>query len=245
MGFICHISHQKGKWQQWRNVVVSNMRSVSSSSSCASSVSSNVGSSSKSVPLKNSRAAFPRKRRFLQECPREVAPSPRCDARLFSTSLQACRTHFAMRRFMVPRRRSSTALSPAHGFGKEFHELLFEVVLEGLLVRDVCKFQLRCVATWYEEHVALWMSSTDQFHQGSLPVDRTTIPPNARILVFWCVSCVLVTTVEIVRFRLSSAPMKRTRPSFSVSPSHPRPNSFAAVSSMLMMREGCTLHSVT
>ena len=58
---------------------------------------------------------------------------------------------------------------------------------------------------------------------------------------------VMVTTVEIVRFRLSAAPMKRTRPScFGVAqPRCPRPKSFAAVSSMLMMQEGCTPYSVT
>ena len=33
----------------------------------------------------------------------------RCDVRVFSTSVQACRTLWAMRRFMGPRRRSSTA----------------------------------------------------------------------------------------------------------------------------------------
>ena len=58
---------------------------------------------------------------------------------------------------------------------------------------------------------------------------------------------VMVTTVEIVRFLLSAAPMKRTRPScFGVAqPRYPRPKSFAAVSSMFMMQEGCTPYSVT
>ena len=56
---------------------------------------------------------------------------------------------------------------------------------------------------------------------------------------------VMVTTVEIVRFRLSAAPTKRTRPScFGLAqPRCPRPKSFEAVSSMLMMQEGCTPYS--
>ena len=36
--------------------------------------------------------------------------------------------------------------------------------------------QLRCGATRCEEHVTLWMSTTDPVHQGSLPVDRGAVP---------------------------------------------------------------------
>ena len=71
----------------------------------------------------------------LFESPRELAPSFRCDARVFP-----------------PLRRHAEAqvqhrLVPTHGLCKELHGLLFDAVLQGLPDRDVCGLQLRCVAT--------------------------------------------------------------------------------------------------
>ena len=75
---------------------------------------------------------------------------------------------------MVVKLRSSTASSRHTDSVKNCIGLMFDDVLERLLDRDVCGLQLRCEATWHEEHVTLWMSSTEPFHQGSLLVDRGT-----------------------------------------------------------------------
>ena len=61
--------------------------------------------------------------RLIEECDVEVlvAPSFRCDARVFSTSAQACRTLETLRgaEAQVKQR-----IVPAHGLGKELHGLL-------------------------------------------------------------------------------------------------------------------------
>ena len=67
-------------------------------------------------------------------------------------------------------------VTAAHGLDKELHGLLFDAVFQGLLDRDVCRLQLRCEATRNEEHVALWVSSTDPLQQGRLSMDRGAIP---------------------------------------------------------------------
>ena len=78
-----------------------------------------------------------------------------------------------MRRFMVLRRRSSTASFRHTDSAKN---CMACCLMLRLLDRDVCWLQLRCVATRNEEHVALQMGSTDPFQQGGLSMDRGTIP---------------------------------------------------------------------
>ena len=110
----------------------------------------------------------------LFECPREVAPGFRCDARVFHhLGMQNPVCHETLHGVEA---KVKHRLVPAHGFGLELHGLLFDAVFQRLLDRDVCWLQLRCVATRDEEHVALRMSSTDPFQQGSLSMDRGTIP---------------------------------------------------------------------
>ena len=69
--------------------------------------------------------------RLIEECDVEVlvAPSFRCDARVFPPLR---RLEELMRHFAVLRRKSSSSIVPAHGLGKELHGQL-----QGLLDRDV------------------------------------------------------------------------------------------------------------
>ena len=184
-------------------------------------------------------------------------------------------------------------LVPAHGLGEELHGLLFDVVRHRLLDRDVCWLQLR----QYDEHVTLWMSSTDPVRQGSLPVDRGAVPqqhpvqeplcshPGAKpfdqllaralgapvapaegvgnLVVLWEVlyhSFRGALHSELGHDGACHGHDRRDREISLVSgadEAHPsvllrsrtatvsQAKSFAAVSSMLMMQDGCTPYSVT
>ena len=102
------------------------MRSVSSAgSSSTSSV------SSKSVEVLASGSL--RKHWCHFECPREVEPSPRCDACLFFhlfAGVQKPLLHEALHGAEAQVKHRTV---PAHGVRKKMHGLLFDDVLEGLL----------------------------------------------------------------------------------------------------------------
>ena len=99
----------------------------------------------------------------LFECPREVAPGFRCDARVFCTSARACRTQCTMRRFMVLRRRSSTASFRHTDSAKNC----------------MARCLMLCVRGCWITTSAGARGTPDEWYgseQGGLPMDRGTIP---------------------------------------------------------------------
>ena len=106
--------------------------------------------------------------------PREVAPSFHCECSRFPPLCR--RADPALETLHGAEAHVQQRIVSAHGLGKESHGLLFDAVLHRLLGRDVCGLQFRCGANL----VRRARDTLDEQHgpipQGSLPVDRGTIP---------------------------------------------------------------------